>query len=61
MGVRRLIQKDGQKQPPENVPLPDWLDYLEHRRSVILMELRYLEPVLIEYGRLKNETPRRVR
>lgn len=65
MSVRRLIER-GQDRPegataPEHVPLAEWLDYLDHRRAVILMELRQIEPVLVRYGRLQNETPRRTR
>lgn len=36
-----------------------WLDYLEHRRDALIMELRWIDELLIQSGRLEKETIRR--
>jgi len=39
-----------------------WLDFCEMRRQTIIMELRHIDRVLIEGGRLRRETlPTRVK
>ena len=60
MSVTRLLSRNGEEpdKPPDSVSLAEWLDYLNNRRDLILMELRQIEPVLVKYGRLNKETPR---
>jgi hypothetical protein len=64
--VRRLLPRreheaDGQE-PPEFVPLAIWLESLEWERDAVIMRLRQIERVLVQYGRLDGETlPRRVK
>ena len=44
------------------VPLEAWLADLQNERDCIISRLRHIDKVLIENGRLKEETiPRRVR
>lgn len=40
----------------------EWLDYLQTRRETLIMELRAIDAVLVEHGRLRYPTlPKRVR
>lgn len=51
---------DPEVQPPA---MPDeLLDYLQLKRDSLIMDLRAIEKLLVQYGRLRNETlPRRIR
>lgn len=58
MTVSRLLPRpDEPEQLPEKyVLMAEWLELLEHQRDVLIMELRYVERVLIRHGRLREES-----
>ena len=44
------------------VPLEAWLADLQNERDCIISRLRHIDKVLIEHGKIKDETiPRRIR
>lgn len=65
MTVERLLDpSSGDRKPAagQAVPLAVWLDWLEFERNTTIARLRNLDRVLIQFGRLRQETlERRVR
>lgn len=63
----RMLVDEGERParprpPSKTVPLDVWLDQQEAERDALIMRLRQIDKVLVEFGRLKRETlPRRVR
>ena len=60
-GLVRLLEPNGQTPAGDKLP-GAFLDYLMARRAALIMELRQIDGVLVESGRLQHETlERRVR
>lgn len=65
MSVRRMLPPPEEGQGQSQVTVSELerllLDNLANEREWLLMRLRQIEPVLVQHGRLRAETPRRVR
>ena len=65
MSLYRVGSVNGDRAHDETAPyvlLDVWLADLQNERDCIISRLRHIDKVLIENGRLQNETiPRRVR
>ena len=63
MTLYRVRSENGQHEKPDNtVPVDVYLADLQNERDCLISRLRHIDKVLIEYGKIKDETiPRRVR
>ena len=63
MSLYRVSSKNGTHKEVDNtVPIEVYLADLKNERDCLISRLRHIDKVLIDYGKLKDETiPRRVR
>ena len=63
MSLYRVSSKNGTHKEVDNtVPVDVYLADLQNERDCLISRLRHIDKVLIEYGKIKDETiPRRVR
>ena len=63
MSLYRVSSKNGTHKEVDNtVPIEVYLADLQNERDCLISRLRHIDKVLIEYGKIKDETiPRRVR
>ena len=63
MSLYRVSSKNGTHKEVDNtVPIEVYLADLKNERDCLISRLRHIDKVLIEYGKIKDETiPRRVR
>ena len=63
MSLYRVSSKNGTHKEVDNtVPIEVYLADLQNERDCLISRLRHIDKVLIEYGKIKDETiPRRIR